>query len=611
MSSKKVVHFRKPDCLISRITPATIEYGFKNSVFRIEFSVVKLTSTEDVLKHPKVQQLVEGVMDQLIEQPSRGFAVGLGMFGEHAVLVLMDSETLRIARWKCWTTVGLQQLGALYSTFLCTSPYMLGLCPLFFDSLMVTSTTDYDPTIFDPDSSPCSLEPDSISYASTQPFHRRPAINRVMNKSPAVMEARVIKVAQQAQYGQEASALEAIQQFVDPVQALSLPKLLSSYTFERLLYQVNEETIQAFQLEATDNPIIRRHLEVTVTSTPSRGDLFDRSSTTAQDLFLLFDSLIKTVKSLWPRVIHRDISSNNVLKMASGGFCLIDFDCAKIVDPDEVGKGQVIKAVRTGTQDTMSIMLLRASQLTVLTPEKYTLNQEFESIAYLFWKVLTKKLHLAFSTGNLAGSNSYGCQQKWLDEFAIDSSEDVERRREVFWSRNVRGTSIMIGLVKFRARQEDSPLLRFLSAASSTIDSTIEKSSVKALLQLIVDSYKVLRDEWKNIYDILGWDTYREDLIVIAARSQMWTYDPSQLFSRIRFILSCFGGLADAGLLEFLESLREWGESISIGGYDKRKEKGTEQDLELSFEKLQKVVAGMKAGGFLESVWKLEVSRDL
>lgn len=536
--------------------------------------------------------------------------MGLGFIGKEGVLAVLDSETLRISRWYSWSVPGIRTTAALYRTLLCSSPYRLGLCPLFFDDRLGTTTTNYDPGSFG--LSQYLLDPKSLAYASSAPFHRRPSVHRILEEGA---ESKVVKIAQQVRFGQEANALSSVQHLLlNPTLPTSVPRLLSHHSFQRLRYQVNEGTIEEEGLETSDNPINRRHLEIILTSTSSRGDLFHQSATRAQDLLDLFLSLICTVKSLWPEVVHRDISSNNVLKLVEGGYCLFDFDCSRVVDPNKLGIIEE-QAIRTGTQDCMSIALLQAANYKPRKgcAEKYTLNQEFESISYLLYKFLTQKLDRALSTGNFGGPKSQHLKQKWLNEFArerwIEDSEEAKASRRAFWSRNTTGTSMIIGLVRYEAPDDEDKLCHFLTTGP-THGTTIDESSRKALPRIVAKSSAALKEDWVYIYTQLGWDTYRADEVVVGARTQLWSRNPSHIFSRIRNIIECLGGAKSAGVLKFLDSLRKWGESIQIGGYDEREERGTESDLQKSFDELRRIVEGVSAGDFLEAIWKVEVRRN-
>lgn len=110
---------------------------------------------------------------------------------------------------------------------------------------------------------------------------------------------------------------------------------------------------------------------------------------------------------------------------------------------------------------------------------------------------------------------------------------------------------------------------------------------------------------------ILRWDQYAPDETVAGSKKCLWSNNPRELFRSILFIVESFGGGESTGLVNFLESIREWGALISIGGYDERADRGTEEDIQRSFNKLQSIVADVTAGKFLKNIWKVEVSKNI
>lgn len=125
-------------------------------------------------------------------------------------------------------------------------------------------------------------------------------------------------------------------------------------------------------------------------------------------------------------VLHRDISSGNVLCAPDGRLVWIDWECAAPVGSES--RARFGSRQRTGTLDTMSIEALEGF------PFVYLPQQELESGVYLMWKLIMTNKRLRIRVEDISMFTTRRKLYYW--EVVPDSPVQVAQSRNAMWGRN-------------------------------------------------------------------------------------------------------------------------------------------------------------------------------
>lgn len=347
----------------------------------------------------KYRQLVTNMVDLLLEQANRHFVIGFSIHNDHFVFALLDHEGL----YHCFiehavSSENLHRILALWDTMRSASIYELGHSPLFhYHFHFPSGNLVVDQLIIPPNLSHDGLGQTfnvkglPINPMTHIPFHRATAVWEVelagapRGDSDKSLYAKLQWVAED-RVGREVAALR---QLADGGASLPswAPKLVAWLITQRLTCQLPLSDFRQMDPFGRSTKRIRtaRHVEVIVTETLADGQRLSHSHATTDTILSIAEQLFIAInEALMRNVLHRDISSGNVLSTPDGRLVWIDWECAAPVDT--AGSSRQ----RTGTIDTMSIDVLEAS------PGVHSEHQELESGVYLIWKytMTSKRLEI-------------------------------------------------------------------------------------------------------------------------------------------------------------------------------------------------------------------------
>lgn len=343
---------------------------------------------------PKYRQHVTNMVDLLIEQPSRHFVVGFSIHGDHLVFSLLDREGL----YHCYvenavSSENLHQVLALWEVLRSSSVYELGHSPLFHyrfelpsGDLIAERLTFPEHMMDDGASKEFKIIGGPINQMTHIPFHRATAVWKVepvnipMPGPRAAMYAKLQWVAED-RVGREVTALQQLAA-AGPLPSWA-PKLVAWLITKRLGCQLPSDKFHQGDPFGRPTKRIRtaRHIEILITQTLADGRRLAHTDVDTHTIVSIARQLFEAIAFAYKRnVLHRDISSGNVLFTPDGKLVWIDWECATPV-------GSIARSLeRTGTLDTMSVRALRGS------PFVHLPHQELESGVYLIWKlVMTNK----------------------------------------------------------------------------------------------------------------------------------------------------------------------------------------------------------------------------
>lgn len=395
---------RRPDIALlsnSIIRPNTPTIRWGNALVLGEFTVTPLKQNGvSNLTSEKYRQLVTNMVDLLVEQPHRLFVAGISVHGQSFVLSILDHEGLHHCLVpSVASTDQLAQFHALMHVLRTASIYELGFSPLFEYSC--TSSGDLVPSCLhipsdlaqdvggtaSRDTQVFKILGDPINSMLRSPFHRATVVwmaERVHTfletqtnldgaGEPKALYIKVQWVAED-RVGREPRAIRHLTSTSQPVWA---PRLITSLVTDRLACQLPGRLFPPFVSEpmAERRSATARHIEVLVTETLAGGAPISQRTPTTELFAKAFIQLVEAVEFACQRgIMHRDISSGNVLITPDGQLVWIDWECAVTLDASASSQQ------RTGTLETMSTEALQGG------PFLHRPRHDLESVVYLMWR---------------------------------------------------------------------------------------------------------------------------------------------------------------------------------------------------------------------------------
>ncbi|KAF7357605.1 Pkinase-fungal domain-containing protein [Mycena sanguinolenta] len=365
-----------------------------NILVNVEFTKTKPpNTTSNPLIGPsdcvaKYQQAIINAVDLLSFQPTRLFVPTLSFHGKKRrtklFVSILNQERLEFAVVEnCFNSDNLATVSALLHLFRIASLYQLGYNPLFiynFSSPPATfSVGDAVPASVVLPGTPgiVRLNGKRLTRLRSTPFERSTLVLEGEFQSPngEELEPVVIKASfiSEARLWRERIIVEALHAADLQSASAYAPKLLASFAGYSSPPPSASEPASSPEHLPTSAP---RHLEVMVFASP-HGARKLKDLTSAEFLAAaeqLFQAILDAFRR---RVLHRDISTNNVL-VADNQLLLIDWEMGRHVSELSSKRDRVL----VGTLNTMSVASLASRDPLP--------HDDVESAVYVLLKVLTQ-----------------------------------------------------------------------------------------------------------------------------------------------------------------------------------------------------------------------------
>ncbi|KAJ6466319.1 hypothetical protein C8R45DRAFT_1021276 [Mycena sanguinolenta] len=382
---------RKYDAAL-RTSAAKVSTIF-NIVANVEFTKTKPPDTNsNPLIGPsdrvaKYQQAIINAVDLLTFQPTRLFVPTLSFHGKRhrtkLFVSILNQERLEFAVVdNCFNSDNLATVSALLHLFRIASLYQLGYNPLFIYNFSSPPSTfsvgDAVPAFAVLPGTPgvVRLNGKRLTRLRSTPFERSTLVLEGELQSPDGKESQPVVVKAsfitEARLWREGIIVEALYAADFPTAPTYAPKLLASFAgYSYPLPTASEPTSSPEHLPA----IVPRHLEVMVFASP-HGARRLKDLTSAEFLAAAEQLFRAILDAFRRRILHRDISSHNVL-VTNTQLLVIDWEMGRRFSEPSSDRGTL-----TGTLDTMSV-----AAIAMLDPLPH---DDIESAVYVLLKALTQ-----------------------------------------------------------------------------------------------------------------------------------------------------------------------------------------------------------------------------